>query len=231
MFKCYFLFYCNKMNILRSKYAKILRYKKVKIFTNILYKSLYLTIQKFYGFYIRLTRNKNNPMVFCVGFSKTGTSSLDKALSILGYRNVHWLHAGIKPKKGWIQYIKNTPFDAFSDSPMFHSDLFKKIDKAFPGSKFILTVRNPDSLVKSWKYYFSISPWSIDNEEDKKTIIDMYNDHKKNVIEYFKDRPDDLLILDILEGDGWDKLCKFLDKTIPKIPFPRKRISKYKSKN
>jgi folate-dependent tRNA-U54 methylase TrmFO/GidA len=36
----------------------------------------------------QLLRKKNNPKVFCIGDVKTGTSSLYKALKILGYRTV-----------------------------------------------------------------------------------------------------------------------------------------------
>jgi len=38
--------------------------------------------------------------------------------------------------------------------------------------------------------------------------------------EYFKGRPDDLLILDICGGDGWEKLCNFLSLPIPSVDFP-----------
>jgi hypothetical protein len=44
--------------------------------------------------------------------------------------------------------------------------------------------------------------------------------HYKNVLEYFKNRPDDLLIIDICAGQGWEKLCPFLDKPLPQYPFP-----------
>ena len=42
--------------------------------------------QKFYGLYVRLRREKNKTKVFCIGFSKTGTTSLDKALA--SYLNI-----------------------------------------------------------------------------------------------------------------------------------------------
>lgn len=218
------------MNIIRSRHFKILRNRYIKETTAFWYRSLYIIYQYFYGLSLKLIRKKNKPLVFCLGLSKTGTSSLDQALSILGYRNVHWLRASVPPKEGWIEYIRKCPFDAFSDSPMYLDDLFKEIDKAFPGSKFILTLRDPESLARSWENYFIISPWSIDNEDDRNTIVNMYKNHKKNVIEYFKDRTDDLLIIDIIGGDGWKKLCEFLNKPVPDTAFPRKRVAKYHTK-
>jgi len=47
-----------------------------------------------------------------------------------------------------------------------------------------------------------------------------YETHERNVREYFANRPKDLLIMDIVRGDGWDKLCEFLGRGLPKAPFP-----------
>ncbi len=201
------------------------------IFLVDLYRRMILIQQFFYGIFIRVTRPKNNPIVFCLGFSKTGTTSLHKALYILGYRSIHWPRAHLEPRKGWIEYIKSSHYDAFSDAPIYFSDFYKKLDKEFPGSKFILTTRNPLDLVRSWENYFMNAPWSIDNEEDKQQLIKEYNIHQKDVIEYFKERPSQFLILDVIGGEGWEKLCKFLQKPIPNISFPHKRIAKYKMKN
>ena len=49
-------------------------------------------------------------------------------------------------------------------------------------------------------------------------------------MEYFKNRPQDFLNLDIIGGEGWEKLCEFLGKPIPDVPFPRKRVKKYKKR-
>ncbi len=218
------------MDIFRSEHAKIFRNKYVKKFVAFWYCSLYIIYQYFYGIYIRFKREKNRPRVFCIGYPKTATSSLDEALSILGYRNAHWLRAAMMPRGGWVEYIRKSPFDAFSDSPMDRIGLFKELDKAFPGSKFILTFRDNESLLRSWNYYMSVSPWSFDGEEGNKRLIKMYEEHLKSVKEYFKDRPNDFMVLDIFGGDGWDKLCKFLNKPIPNVDFPKKRVSKYKGK-
>jgi len=55
----------------------------------------------------------------------------------------------------------------------------------------------------------------------------VYDLHYKNALEYFKDRPDDLLILNIPAGDGWKPLCDFLNiDWVPDKPFPRKISSR-----
>jgi hypothetical protein len=40
------------------------------------------------------------------------------------------------------------------------------------------------------------------------------------VIDYFADKPDKLLVICWENKDGWNKLCDFLNKSVPKVPFP-----------
>ena len=47
-----------------------------------------------------------------------------------------------------------------------------------------------------------------------------YHRHHADVRRYFADRPDDLLEMNIIEGDGWEKLCPFLGLPTPAVPFP-----------
>jgi len=45
------------------------------------------------------------------------------------------------------------------------------------------------------------------------------------VFEYFKGRPKDLLVMNVSAGDGWEKLCPFLGKPIPGVPFPKANVT------
>jgi hypothetical protein len=55
----------------------------------------------------------------------------------------------------------------------------------------------------------------------------VYRLHQRNVMDYFQIRPQDLLVMDICAGDGWEKLCPFLEQTeIPSTPFPTQRPEK-----
>ncbi|MHA1190777.1 MAG: sulfotransferase family protein [Promethearchaeota archaeon] len=171
-----------------------------------------------------LYKKKNTSKVFCIGWAKTGTSTLRKALNILGYRTVQFLRGGREPKEGWPEYITKSNYGAYVDWPMFKVNFFKKIDKKFPNSKFILTIRDEKSWEKSYRYYFDESP------EEVKIAKQKMIKHNNNVITYFKHNPNQLLIVNIAEGDGWEKLCPFLDKPIPKKPFPHKNVGVYKNK-
>lgn len=108
--------------------------------------------------------------------------------------------------------------------------IYKELDKKIPGSKFILTIRNEESWYKSVARHIGLlrnanHEWIYGRGkglpiEDKENTIRVYTDHNKEVVEYFRDRPDDLLVVDFTKGDGWDELCGFLGREIPETPFP-----------
>ena len=54
---------------------------------------------------------------------------------------------------------------------------------------------------------------------NKAIFIERYEKHNRDVDEYFRNRPDDLLVLDI-SRHGWTELCSFLDKPVPNVRFP-----------
>ena len=117
-------------------------------------------------------------------------------------------------------------YDAFRDIPW--CVIYKELDKKYPGSKFILTLRPTEKWIKSQVDHFGIKTrplfewvYGVGYPKGNEDIfIARYERHNKEVLEYFKDRPDDLLVLRLTEGDGWEKLCPFLHKDIPNIAFP-----------
>ncbi len=172
--------------------------------------------------------------VFCIGFHKTGTTSMEKALKQLGYRVTggNWVRDPQVRELALQRAMEIVPrFDAFQDNPW--PMLYQQMDKAFPGSKFILTVRDPQKWIASMVKNFGtdVTPmreWIYgvgrgfpkDNEE---RYVARYNRHNEEVLEYFKGRRD-LLIMNLTEGDGWEKLCHFLGEAIPQLPFPKANV-------
>ena len=51
-------------------------------------------------------------------------------------------------------------------------------------------------------------------------IIEQYLARNREVNLYFNDRSDDLLVLDVCGGEGWEPLCSFLGLDPPRGPFP-----------
>jgi len=167
--------------------------------------------------------------VFCIGFHKTGTTSLAVALRKLGYRVTGpngTKDPNIEKNVMPMAYDLAEKFDAFQDNPW--PIIFKELDKRFPNSKFILTLRNPQSWIKSQVRHFGrretpMRKWIYGvgcPEGNEDIYIKRFEKHNNEVMDYFRDRPQDLLVLDLTKGDGWEKLCNFLETDIPDIPFP-----------
>jgi hypothetical protein len=55
---------------------------------------------------------------------------------------------------------------------------------------------------------------------------DFYEAHNAGVRAHFRDRPDDLLELDIAGGEGWTELCGFLGQPVPDRPFPHRNADR-----
>ena len=120
--------------------------------------------------------------VFCLGLSRTGTTSLCSGLQDLGYDVVHFplsLYTqshlfgapkfcpklSVSPYKKWrrkkeIKALALTnplevlkDHDAFGDLPI--PLFYQELDKLFPGSKFILTSRELDRWLISMQWLFS----------------------------------------------------------------------------
>jgi hypothetical protein len=59
-----------------------------------------------------------------------------------------------------------------------------------------------------------------DDLYNKDILIDHYNTHKKNVTNYFRHRPDDLLVLNLKEEDSYARFCQFMGIEQKKNTFP-----------
>ena len=167
--------------------------------------------------------------VFCVGFHKTGTTSLAVALKKLGYRvtgSFGTKDADISEKVHRLAFEKALEYDAFQDNPW--PILYQELDNKFPDSKFILTRRSSESWILSQVRDFGLAETPMRKwiygvgcpEGNEDVFIARYERHNREVLAYFSDRGDDLLEFDLSGGDGWAKLCAFLGHDIPDQPFP-----------
>ena len=178
--------------------------------------------------------------VLGLGLSKTGTSSLTDALNLLGIRAVHYPHdAQTLRELRAGQYRLSILEDVQGVTDICVAPFYAQLDHAFPGSKFVLTVREKESWLRSCEVHWQLLMQWWENFPEFKTfhefasastygVIDysrerfsyVYDTHVANVRAYFKDRPDDLLVIDICAGEGWEKLCPFLGLDQPRAPFP-----------
>jgi hypothetical protein len=221
-------------------------------------KKIYRNIQQEFlnPFFVR-----NKQKIFCIGRNKTGTTSLKKAMRDFGYitgnqRKAERLIQYYKTRnfKPIIEYCKTAQF--FQDAPFSWPFTFIAMDVAFPGSKFILTVRdNPDQWYRSltkfhgkrmaqeslptkedlqndtycykgwaWEVNQMIYDVSEDEPYQKDILINHYEAHNAYVLDYFKYRSKDFLLLNVAEENSYYKLCKFLEQKplYEKMPWENK---------
>lgn len=166
--------------------------------------------------------------IFGLGLSKTGTTSVCKALEILGYKTAHYIK------------VENFhEYDAIGDTPV--PILYPRLDREYSDSKFILTTRDKHKWLKSFKKH--MDRWDFEKdialgtaradsllthyyvygtlEYKPEKLLAGFDQYNQEVLNYFSDRPNDLLVMDIFNGDGWQQLCDFLGKPVPTVEFPR----------
>jgi len=178
--------------------------------------------------------------VFGIGLSKTGTTSLARALETLGYRTRDYLGVTryIAGDLSSVNLEEIDANDAFTDTPI--PSFYKELDKHYPNSKFILTTRDIDGWLRSCKKQFTERIVARQNEATARVHIDLYGcfafepdkyasgytRYVDGVLDYFKDRPKDLLVVDICGGEqNWVELCTFLGRPVPDIAFPVTNVS------
>ena len=185
--------------------------------------------------------------IFGIGMHKTATTSLHMAFKILGFDSAHWKSAHWA-KSIWDEMHSSgrsltlEKHYALCDLPI--TLLYEKLDVAYPGSKFILTTRNEERWLQSVRNHWSPehnkfrAAWDTDpfthrihkalygqKNFDAEIFIARYRRHNAEVQEYFKDRPGDLLVMDMDRNPGWSELCAFLDRPIPGVAYPRALVT------
>ena len=178
--------------------------------------------------------------IFGIGLSKTGTTSLASALEILGYKTRDYPGltnytpgdlASIDP-----QVLEQ--HEALTDTPI--PSFYRELDQSYPGAKFILTVRGMDGWLLSCKRQFTAKLAEKQNDAHNRLFVDLYGTavydealfrrgyqrFVDGVMRHFKGRQQDLLVLDVAAGQGWDELCAFLGKPVPAAPFPKANVTR-----
>lgn len=169
---------------------------------------------------------------FSIGFQKTGTSTLKSAFEILGYSVAERFRIdGESIDDAVIERAIHVAARVDGGKHSLWPLMYQDLDAAFPGSKFILTVRDTDEWWESILIRFGgqsteARAWVYgagDPEGNEDLYKRRYETHNAEVIDYFSDRPDDLLVFAVTAGAGWDQMCPFLDEPIPAVPFPHVR--------
>lgn len=180
--------------------------------------------------------------VIGVGFGRTGTESMKRALERLGYgpcyhmfevmphkdRYAHWLSVfndGADPD--WDATFEG--YRATVDWPA--AACWRELADHYPDAKILLTVRSSDSWYASMEKTIlpamheeeaemaqAIKRFSFGNTvEDRDHVIGVYERHNAQVQAAFDS--DRLLTYEL--GSGWQPLCDFLGAPVPGEDYPR----------
>lgn len=143
--------------------------------------------------------------IFLIGFNKTGTTSFDNLFKILNINSTH--ECSDIPILDMIN-----KYDAFTDGEHLN---FVEYYKKYPDSLFILNTRPMKNwLISRYKHaqhhHFSECwCWPV-SEEKTNEWITVRETHHKNVLNFFKNKLNQLLIINI-EKNGWeDVVIKYL---------------------
>jgi len=176
--------------------------------------------------------------IFCIGHFKTGTTSYSMAMRMLGFRDIHFpLKYAERLQETGDVYWDDREWDSMSNINEVEYD---RCDRVYPDSKFVLTTRVVDSwLVSIQKHMATKWPprlkklldWrsevvfgvpceleAFDEEHFRKRYIE----HYEGVLDYFRGREEQLLVLFLESNMKMESLATFLGKG---IPYPRMNVS------
>lgn len=177
----------------------------------------------------------NEGRIWGIGLNKCGTTTMFRFLQKNGIPSIHYGPQGRLATSIYQNHLDNKPllspefakykafFDMeniYADPPVYiSSTLFKELDANYPGSKFILSTRDKSDWIKSRRTHVDImnnkryvdvlcESYGITEAELIERWSQEWDEHHAAVIEYFKDRPQDLLIFNI-DTDSPEKICDF----------------------
>ena len=174
-----------------------------------------------------------------VGLSKTGTSSLNHALGVLGFKGIHHeperLIDILSGENTAANFQRYDDVDAVTDLPA--AFFYEELIDAYPMCQCILTIRDEDKWWTSIEKHFNQRNPILTEAEDplnwhtrryvygsatatERLYRQKFRAHNESVLSTIPQER--LLVMDITAGDGWDKLCPFLDCDIPAVEFPCK---------
>ncbi|WNC74104.1 sulfotransferase [Thalassotalea psychrophila] len=161
--------------------------------------------------------------IFIIGLPRTATTSICVAMLDLGFKVAHTCYT--------FNCLQNA--QVIADAPVFYH--FKELDLAFPNSKFIYLERDLADWIPSIQqlllrmhtnvarqdggfnpiikqsYTNIFNPFSIEKLKESNFLEQCYLDHKRNVEQYFKNRPNDLLHLNVASQGSYQELLNFLN--------------------
>jgi hypothetical protein len=161
--------------------------------------------------------------IFIIGLPRTATTSVCLATLGLGFKTAH---------NAYTQHAF-AEAEVLADTPVFCD--YQSLDKDFPNSKFIYLTREASLWLPSIKqllqrmmvnlqrsdggfnphlkrcYNEVFSPLTVTNVEQDEFLLGCYQRHQQGVFDYFSQRKQDLLTLDVTDENSYQALLTFLN--------------------
>ena len=161
--------------------------------------------------------------IFIIGLPRTATTSVCLAFLGLGYKTAHNAYTEHAFEEAQV----------LADTPIFCD--YKKLDAHFPNSKFIYLTRDASLWLPSIKqllqrmivnlqrsdggfnpylkrcYSDVFSPLSVKNIADDDFLLSCYQRHQQGIVDYFQQRENDLLTIDVSDEHSYQALLTFLN--------------------
>lgn len=121
------------------------------------------------------------------------------------------------PSSKFILTVRNSPEEWYASLTRFHANLFGGGN--IPNCndlKKALYVRQ-GLMFDANRIVYSSSNNDIYNKE---ILISHYKFHNQSVMEYFRHRPNDLLVINLAEKGAYAKFCEFIGKPCTREEFP-----------
>lgn len=123
-------------------------------------------------------------------------------------------------------------YDSFDDWPWLL--MYEQFEQRYPEAKFILTVREETSWLRSYKTMLADQGraseqmnlirsrlYGLDFPNVSDTdLVRRYRKHNRDVTAYFAQKPGKLLVADWSAGHGYPELCEFIGLPPLEEPFP-----------
>lgn len=159
--------------------------------------------------------------IFGIGLERTGTTSLAAAMARIGFTACH-----LPRTTNQIDEVD------FSDD-ITVACRFVDLDLRYPGSKFILTMRDESAWLDSCRRWYGhlaaarTRDYTAEDAArrlygaeifDPEAWLEGRRRHEDFVRRYFIERPWALLMIDICGGQGWAQLLPFVADAMPCFP-------------
>ena len=122
------------------------------------------------------------------------------------------------PKSKFILTIRNSDEDWYQSILKFHSDFYNNKKKPTYES-----LKDSEYVYKGWseQVMFDVFITDKNNMYDKDEFKMVYNSYNKSVINYFKNKPDKLIVINLGIKNDFERLCSFLKISTNENVFPK----------